>query len=67
VLVNVRHLAATPLGMRVTATAELIELDGRRLIFRVTAQDERGPIGEGLHERARVRLDGFLARVNARR
>lgn len=66
-LVNVRHLAATPLGMRVTATAELIELDGRRLVFRVDARDERGPIGEGIHERSRVQLDRFLARVNAPR
>lgn len=66
-LVDVRHLAATPLGMRVTATAELIEIDGRRLVFRVSAHDERGPIGEGRHERARVLLDRFLARLNAPR
>lgn len=66
-LVNVRHLAATPLGMRVTATAELIEIDGRRLVFRVSAHDERGPIGEGTHERARVQLDRFLARLNTPR
>jgi predicted thioesterase len=66
-LVNVRHLAATPLGIRVTATAELVELDGRRLVFRVEAHDERGPIGEGIHERTRIQLDRFLARVNAPR
>jgi len=64
-LVNVRHLAATPLGMRVSATAELIEIDGRRLVFRVAAHDERGKIGEGTHERTRIQLDRFLARVNA--
>src|SRR5262245_38516426 len=61
-LVNVRHLAATPLGDRVTATAELVEIDGRRLVFHVTARDERHVIGEGTHERARVLLDRFLAR-----
>jgi predicted thioesterase len=66
-LVNVRHLAATPLGMRVHAAAELIEIDGRRLVFRVTAHDERGAIGEGTHERARIQLDRFLARVHAPR
>lgn len=66
-LVSIRHLAATPLGMRVTATAELVEIDGRRLVFRVAAHDERGPIGEGTHERARVLLDRFLARVNSAR
>jgi len=63
-LVNVRHLAATPPGMRVTATAELVEIDGRRLIFHVEARDERQLIGEGTHERARVLLERFLARVN---
>ncbi len=66
-LVNVRHLAATPLGMRVSATAELIEIDRRRLVFRVAAHDERGVIGEGTHERTRIQLDRFLARVNAPR
>jgi fluoroacetyl-CoA thioesterase len=62
-LVNIRHLAATPIGMRVTATAELVEIDGRRLVFRVGARDERQLIGEGTHERARVMLDRFLARL----
>lgn len=62
-LVNVRHLAATPVGARVVATAELVEIDGRRLVFHVTAHDGRQLIGEGTHERARVLLDRFLARV----
>ncbi len=65
-LVNVRHLAATPIGERVTATAELVEIDGRRLVFRVTAHDEHQLIGEGTHERARVLLDRFLARLQQR-
>lgn len=64
-LVNIRHLAATPVGATVSATAELIEIDGRRLVFRVTAHDDRQLIGEGTHERARVLLDRFLARINA--
>jgi len=62
-LVSVRHLAATPLGKEVTATAELIEIDGRRLAFRVTAHDDRQLIGEGTHERSRVLLERFLARL----
>lgn len=62
-LVNVRHLAATPVGASVTASAELIEVDGRRFVFRVTARDNWRVIGEGTHERARVRLDRFLARL----
>ena|SRR5579872_4651670 len=62
-LVHVRHLAATPVGGHVVATAELVEIDGRRLVFRVTARDDKQLIGEGTHERARVLLDRFLARL----
>ena len=62
-LVNVRHLAATPVGGRVVATAELVEIDGRRLVFHVSARDDKQLIGEGTHERARVLLDRFLARL----
>lgn len=64
-LVNVRHLAATPIGGHVVATAELMEIDGRRLVFRVSARDDIQLIGEGIHERALVQLDRFLARINA--
>lgn len=62
-LVNVRHLAATPLGGQVVATAELIEIDGRRLVFRVSAHDDTQLIGEGTHERFRIVLERFLARL----
>lgn len=59
-LVNVRHLAATPPGQRVRAAAELIEIDGRRLVFKVEAYDEKQKIGEGQHERFIVNLDRFM-------
>jgi fluoroacetyl-CoA thioesterase len=59
-VVNVRHLAATPLGQQVRATAELIEIDRRRLVFRVEAYDEKQKIGEGIHERFIVSLDRFM-------
>jgi len=59
-LVNVRHLAATPLGQRVRATAELVEIEGRRLLFKVEAYDEKQKIGEGQHERFIVNLDRFM-------
>jgi fluoroacetyl-CoA thioesterase len=62
-LVNVRHLAATPLGGHVIATAELVEIDGRRLVFRVSARDDKQLIGEGVHERFRVNQERFMARV----
>jgi fluoroacetyl-CoA-specific thioesterase len=48
---NIRHLAATPIGMRVTFRATLTQRDGRRLLFRVQADDEREHVGEGTHER----------------
>jgi fluoroacetyl-CoA thioesterase len=59
-LVNVRHLAATPLGQQVRATAQLVEVDGRRLVFQVEAYDEKQKIGEGIHERFIVHLQRFL-------
>jgi predicted thioesterase len=62
--VNVEHLAATPVGQKVYATAELIEVDGRRLVFRVEAYDERQKIGQGQHERFIVNLQRFLNRIN---
>ena len=60
---DVRHIAATPVGMRVTATAELVKIDGRTLSFRVEAHDERELIGDGLHERVVVNVERFDQRV----
>jgi len=62
--VDVSHLAATPIGMKVTATVELIETDGRILTFKVRCEDEAGPIGEGTHRRAIVDGDRFVAKLN---
>lgn len=60
---DVRHFAATPVGMRVTATVELVAVDGRTLYFRVDARDEKEPIGDGTHERVVVNVERFAARV----
>ena len=49
---NITHLAATPIGMQVTARAELVAVDGRRLTFNVEAHDEQDKVGEGTHTRA---------------
>ena len=62
--VNLRHLAATPVGHRVTAEAEVTKVDGRRIEFKVSARDENEVIGTGTHERFVVdltRLDQRLA------
>src|SRR3954464_10837345 len=62
-LLHVRHIAATPVGMRVTATATLEKVDGRTLAFRVEAHDERELIGDGTHERVVVNVAKFDQRV----
>jgi len=60
---NVRHFAATPIGMQVRATAELVGIDGRTLTFRVEARDDKEPIGDGSHQRVVVNVARFDARV----
>lgn len=66
-LLNVKHVAATPVGMQVTCESELVEVDGRRLVFTVKAYDEVGLIGEGTHERFIVQNEKFLAKTNAKK
>ena len=60
---DVTHVAATPVGMRVRATAEVLKVEGRTIFFRVRAEDERELIGEGTHERVVVNVDRFDRRV----
>src|ERR1700746_3306558 len=60
---DVRHFAATPVGMRVRVTAELVKVDGRTLDFRVEARDEKEAIGDGLHQRVVLNVERFDARV----
>ena len=64
--VDVSHCSATPLGMRVWAETELVEIDRRRLVFRVAAYDERGLIGEGRHERFIIDSERFQAKADAK-
>ena len=66
-MINVKHLAATPIGVKVTATATLIEVDGKRLIFKVEAFDGTEKIGEGQHERFIINADRFMNRANGKR
>jgi len=61
--VNVAHLAAAPIGMSVTFTAEVIRVEGRRVEFRVVAYDEKEKIGEGTHERGIINVAKFAARL----
>lgn len=64
--IDVRHLTATPVGMTVQARAELITIEGRKMIFQVEAWDEVEKIGEGLHERFVVDMEKFVLRARAK-
>jgi predicted thioesterase len=60
---KVKHLSASPLGMEIRARGELIEIDGRRLRFKVEAWDRAGKIGEGFHERFIIENERFLKKT----
>jgi fluoroacetyl-CoA thioesterase len=60
---DVKHYAATPVGMKIRATAEVTKTDGRTISFRVTAEDEKEPIGDGTHDRVVVNVERFDKRV----
>lgn len=64
--IDVRHLAPTPVGMRVRARAELSKVEGRRLVFHVEAWDEIERIGEAAHERFIVDVERFVASAQAK-
>ena len=65
--VEISHLAATPIGMAVTAEIELEAVEGRRVRFRVSCRDERELVGEGFHERTLIDRDRFMARLARKR
>jgi predicted thioesterase len=64
--IDVRHLAATPVGMQVRARVELTSIDGKKLTFHIEAWDEIEKIGEALHERFVIDKEKFIARTKAK-
>lgn len=64
---NVTHDAATPIGMKVWAECELTALDGKALTFSVTAFDEHGVIGKGIHGRFIINVEKFLEKVEKKK
>jgi len=62
--INVSHISATPIGMKVCADTEVIEIDRRRVTFGVKAYDERGLIGEGTHDRFIIDVDKFITKTS---
>lgn len=65
-LLNVKHVAATPVGMQVRCETRLIEVDRKRLVFEVKAYDACGLIGEGVHERFIIDNQRFMQKANAK-
>ena len=63
---SIKHIAATPKGMNITASAELTEIDGKRLVFKVEAFDEVEKIGEGTHQRYIIELAKFKSRAHGK-
>ena len=64
---DVAHTAATPVGMEVVCATELVEVDRRRLVFRVSVSDSKGEVGSGTHERFVVDDAKFMAKAEAKR
>ncbi len=65
-MINIEHLRATPIGMKISASAVLEEIDGGRLVFAVEASDERELIAKGRHERRVVEMKSFTERCQAK-
>ena len=67
VSLNLKHISATPVGMEITAEAELLRIDGRKLTFKVAAFDGAGMIGQAEHTRVIVQAERFMEKTNEKR
>ena len=65
-LLEIKHTAPTPVGMKVICESTLTEVDGRRLVFEVIARDAKGVVGEGKHERFVIQNEKFQVKANAK-
>ena len=64
---ELEHSAPTPVGMTVTCHSELVAVEGRKLTFKVTLADEKGPVGGGTHERFVIFEEKFAAKAEAKK
>ena len=67
IAMNVKHVAATPIGLTVTAKATLVEQDRKKLTFKIEAHDEAGLVGEATHDRFIIESAPFLAKAEAKK
>lgn len=67
VSIEVKHVSATPLGMTVSCESELLEVDGKRLVFKITASDKCGVIGTAKHERMIVDSKRFMEKAQSKK
>lgn len=67
VSIEAKHVSATPLGMTVTCESELVEVDGKRLVFKITASDKAGVIGTAKHERMIVDAKKLLEKASSKK
>ena len=63
----IEHIAPTPVGMKVLASAKLVKVDGRKLTFEISARDERELIARGTHERFIVNFNKFMERARSKK
>ena len=64
VAVDIKHIAATPVGMTVRCESLLKEVNGKKLVFEVNVYDEKGLVGTGIHKRAIINNEAFMARLS---
>ena len=64
---ELEHSAPTPVGMTVTCESELTAVEGRKLVFKVSLHDEKGPVGGGVHERFIINNAKFAAKAEAKK
>ena len=64
VAVDIKHIAATPVGMSVRCESLLKEVNGKKLVFEVNVYDEKGLVGTGIHKRAIINNEAFMARLS---
>lgn len=65
-MLNINHVAPTPIGMKVRCKTQLKEIDGRKLVFEASVYDETGLIGQGVHERFIITADKFQQKANSK-